>query len=459
MPDVGADGSTDASTDADDAGVDSGSDAGTDAGTDAEDAEDAPMVDAGEPTLARNVLLIIADDLGVDAVSSYDDGSLPLEYADTPNLAALCGGVRFNNAWSAPTCTPTRGTMLTGRYGFRTGLLAQESGDVIDIDEVTLPRVLTDQVPRMVHANIGKWHLGNSRALGNLDAPNTMGWSHYAGNISRALPAYDDWTKVVDGVEVPTTGYAMVEHTDDALAVIEGAGDDPWFVWFATNAPHSPFHLPPAELHSRDDLSGDAMDIRRRPEEYYLAMVEAFDSEVGRLLESVDLDETLVIFIGDNGTPPQVIQSGITGAKNTLYEGGLNVPLCAAGAGVVNPGRTSDALVHSVDMFATILESVGAVPPASDSVSLLPYLNDTRADSAREWVFSQLADARTRTGQALRDDRYKLIRYEGEPDELYDLLEDPFERTNLMPVPASDAELTARLAELEATMDELLASE
>ena len=147
--------------------------------------------------------------------------------------------------------------------------------------------------------------------------------------------------------------------------------------WVAFNAPHTPFHIPPTNLHSYG--ANPATNLLK-----YRAAVEAMDTEIGRLLLSVNAATTDIIFIGDNGTPGQVIQAPYDAAhaKDTLYEGGIRVPLIIKGPSVVSGGRTSNALVHAVDLFSTMLELAGVPLPTTvtlDSKSLIPILsNDSR---------------------------------------------------------------------------------
>jgi arylsulfatase A-like enzyme len=169
--------------------------------------------------------------------------------------------------------------------------------------------------------------------------------------------------------------------------------------------------------------------------------VEALDTEVGRLLPVVDRANTHIIFLGDNGTPGMVIQPPFTNtrAKDTLYEGGIHVPLIISGPAVVSPNRTNNTPANAVDLFATILEMAGsssatAVPTnvTLDSRSLMPALQDTNAifrlAYSEEFGANVPASA---GGRALRDDRYKLIRFNDGRDEFYDLQTDPTELTNL----------------------------
>jgi arylsulfatase A-like enzyme len=350
-----------------------------------------------------NVLILIADDLGVDWLGMY---GLAADPPSTPHLDALAAsGIRFHNAWANPLCSPTRAAIQTGRYGFRTGV-----GNLVDtayalpLAELTLPEALelgTDGAT--AHALFGKWHLGNLAVGGEL-APNLAGWGHFAGTAAAAgLPGpgedYFHYTKVVDGSSTVVDGYLTSDLVDDALAWIGAAdaADEPWLAVAAFQAVHAPIHAPPPELHGVD-LSA-AGPPESDPVPYFRAMVEALDTEIGRLLEGVDLQRTTVIFLGDNGTSPQVVVPPFdpARAKNTVYEGGVHVPLFVAGAAVEVPGTTCDGLVHAVDLFATALELAGVdlaavLPPdlALDSVSFAPYLADPALPSLRSTLFTEV---------------------------------------------------------------------
>ncbi|MEM7129357.1 MAG: cytochrome c peroxidase [Chloroflexota bacterium] len=423
-----------------------------------------------------NVLLIIADDLGVDVLDRYGEGSIT---APTPNLDILFdNGVFFRNAWSAPICSPTRATLLTGRYGFRTGV-GTLPGDATNpgllSSEFTLPNAL-DANPALgfAHANIGKWHL--STGQGRNAAPINFGYNHYAGSISGGIGDYFNWTKVVDGVQLDNsiTNYATTENVDDAISWLttDNRQNEPWFLWLAFNAPHSPFHKPPNELHSSDSLSGDDTDISANTTAYYNAAVEAMDTEIGRLLgvlpDTVRANTT-VIFIGDNGTPSQVTELPFLRgrAKGSLYEGGINVPLLISGPRVVNPNRESSALVNSVDVFATALElmdvNVNATLPSTvtiDSVSMMPYIEDTEPGSLRDWIFSEkfAETSEAEDGKTIRNAQYKLIRYDNGDEEFYDLSQDSFEGDNLLENTLT-TEAHINYCELTETMNDLLLTE
>ncbi len=401
-----------------------------------------------------NVLFIIADDYGLDASSLYNTSpgvSLP----PTPNIASLAaGGVKFTNAYAYTVCSPTRSSILTGRYGFRTGtgnVVATTSNNLLQASEFTLPEAFAANSSLNYQLKqFGKWHLG-----GNSQAPSAVGgWPSFAGSLLGQIPDYNAWTKVVtDGTgpgtsSTATTTYATTDTVNDARDFINAqtTAGKPWVAWVAFNAPHTPLHLPAKSLRpttTYDSLSGTAADITANPLSYYNAMIEAMDFEIGRLLTEagVDFSKTDVIFIGDNGTPPQVLQSPYPSGrgKDTLYEGGIRVPFIVRGPDVVSPGRNSSALTHVVDIYSTILEiagiNVSATVPGGvtiDSSSLLPVLQNQSV--TRPYVFGEefdVADA-TLGGRCLRDSQYKVIRKRTGADEFYDLLADPYEATNLL---------------------------
>lgn len=420
---------------------------------------------AAAPASAENVLVLVADDLGVDALAVYDESSAcsgngePCETGDdcpgaqtctadypaTPTIDQLADeGVLFRNAWATPTCTPTRATIQTGRAGHRTGVLAV--GNPLPATETILPEILATLPDAVSHAAIGKWHLGGGQT-GPLDA----GYSHYAGSIGGGVSDYFAWQRNVDGTTqtcssgssaCPIVSYATSVNVDDALNWISGR-DEPWFLWLSFNAPHAPFHVPPHALVSPGTLVRLPTDggspappgttctgAFRRP--CYLAAIEAMDAEIDRLLAGIP-EDTTVIFIGDNGTPGQVIAPPLdnTHAKGSLYEGGINVPLIIKRVGTTPADPEREQLVQSADLFATVLDLMGAAPPEDDrvrdGVSLVPVLEDASA-SHRESVYSEA----TAEGQAARDARFKLIRRPEGYDELYDLLLDPFERDDLL---------------------------
>lgn len=413
---------------------------------------------------SRNVLLVVADDLGADGLA-FSNTNAAASLPPTPTLDALAArGVVFRQAYANPTCSPTRAALLTGRYGFRTGVtevLDTPGVNGVWTNEFTLPEALA-----ATHrcASIGKWHLG-----GNATGPNQAGgWPQFSGSTGGALGtgsgAYTSWTKVSNGVtRVGHTNYATKDNVDDALTWLAGQGTNRWFLWVAFNAPHSPFHKPPANLApAYAGLSGTALDIQQNPRPYYEAAVQALDTELARLLAAIDTNQTTILFLGDNGTPARVIQPPFASprGKDSLYEGGVRVPFLIAGPEVVNPGRVSDAVVHAVDVYATVLELSGvsaSVRPSAlafDSRSLVPVLLNQPFAPAEDAVLMQNSGAQqeAQSGRAARRGRFKLIEFTGGTEEYYDLETDPLEATNLL-TRVLTTEQSGALASLRARLD------
>lgn len=406
----------------------------------------------------QNVLLIIADDMGLDASACYEVGN---QQAPMPFLEAMCAdGLVFDNAYSAPVCSPTRATIMTGQYGFRTGVGAPISPDGtngLDADTLSLFDVLADTD---YSANlIGKWHLAGAGT--DFNHPAELGVPDYFGLIRGATRDYYNWTAVTGGEEVQINTYTTTEFTNRAIDWIGEQDDNPWFLWLAHNAPHAPFHLPPLDLHSFDDLPDDADAVAENPLPYYQAMLEALDTEMARLMGSMtqeDRDNTMVIFIGDNGSPNQVTRGlyGIHNAKGGIYEGGTHIPMIVWG-GDIAPGRT-DAFVNTTDIFATVAEFAGADVEMPDSHSFLNVLMG--GEGTRDYIhvehFSDDGPGRSDVfGWAVRQGDMKLVTLLDGAQELYDLDSDPTEQVNLLADGISDdeAEVVVALADIRAGLE------
>ncbi len=382
-----------------------------------------------------NFVVILVDDFGVDMLGAYAEGSDP---PCTPNIDALAAdGLLFRNAWANPTCSPTRASLLTGRHAFRTGMgsPATNMGFGLPLSELLLPEALVGYDSTCV----GKWHLG-----GNLGAthPNASGFGRFAGLLAGTVTSYTSWPKTVDGSTSVTGTYATTDIANEAIASL-GAMQEPWFLYVSFNAPHTPFHEPPSALCPTPGcVSQDCGNLPPNPTNRQLgkAMVEALDTELGRFLAALDaVDPAAWVFLmGDNGTARQLTEAPFQPlrAKGTIFEGGVNVPLIVRGPGVV-PGECG-ALVSCVDLFATITELAGVPTATEDSVSLVPLFSNP-ALAVRETVYSELFEPNgfglqlTAHDRAVRNERYKLVRRLAAADELYDILLDPFETTNLLP--------------------------
>ncbi|GAB5486973.1 MAG: sulfatase [Parasphingorhabdus sp.] len=363
---------------------------------------------------APNILLMIADDMGVETLSCYGIGKL---VAKTPNLDRLCAkGVKFTQFWVQPSCTPTRTALITGRHAFRTGsytptgpiyprldledkpkqlvdnqlmMAAYQDGSFIPDenapflvvrrtgkppkgiklgqgilpDELTLPNAIREfGETEYAMGAVGKWHLVGPTA-GWLSHPKDAGFDHFVGNMKGGLENYYRYERVENGKEVGLSDkYATTEQVDDAITWINAqTGKKPWFLWLAFNAPHDGFHKPPNQLISKESQKLDPQGITpANVDAYFRAMIESLDHEIGRLLANIDeaeLANTYVVFMGDNGTSQNLISEPFDReqGKGSVYRGSVNVPFIVNGPNI-SGGRSIDSPINVVDLFSTILK-------------------------------------------------------------------------------------------------------
>jgi arylsulfatase B len=366
-----------------------------------------------------NVLVVVLDDMGVDTVGSY---GLHPEPPQTPSLDALAArGLRFDRAYSAPLCAPARAILLTGRYGRRHGLGTNIPFDWFDgelpLSEQTVAEAARDGEWGYATAAFGKWHLMTRSTRQSLDHPNAQGFDHFDGTIANPTDVWDDsdgrhhdhfhWERLINGQIEHVDGYLATATVDATLQALPTLSE-PWLAYVGLHLPHGPMHVAPASLQGTG-VTEESAEVDK-----FAAMVEAADTELGRLLEELP-EDTTVIVVGDNGSDLPLVRPPWTlpGGKSTLFEGGIRVPLLVAGPWV-EPGRT-DALVHTVDVAATVAALTCGELQRPDGLSLLPLLRDPAAPSPRQYVYSELfgppgppdydTDLRT-----VLDGHYKLIR-------------------------------------------------
>ena len=364
-----------------------------------------------------NILLIIADDLGVDASNGYMQNA---QMPTTPTLDSLRNaGLMFTQAWAAPKCTPTRANIMSGKYGAKTGVTGTPGN--LGIEHTSLFKELDTRTnDAYACVLIGKWHLSSPV---DFDHPAQHGIDYYEGSFTAMVDDYYNWSKVKNGVEENISEYVTTHLTNSAIDWVNQQ-NQPWFLWLAHVTPHSPFHEPPDSMYTRANVNNN---LQR-----YMAMIESMDFEIGRLLENIPqdvLENTIIIYLGDNGTPNGPLQAYPTQhGKNSLYQGGIHIPMTITGKGVSRVGEQEDALVHAVDLYATILELAGTDLEGGihNSLSMKPMLSGTNFPQ-KPYAYSEL-DA----DWTIRNDRYKLINLNNGTQEFYDLQEDPLENENLI---------------------------
>ncbi|APG66467.1 sulfatase [Tenacibaculum todarodis] len=388
-----------------------------------------------------NILLIIADDMGKDATNGFSEGIIK---PNTPNIDAIKNtGLSFNNFWVYPTCTPTRSSIITGKYGYRTGV--KWVGDQLDLSETILQKYINNNTSNTyATAIVGKWHLSANNTTIN---PENLGLDYYAGIFNGAVSNYYNW-ELTENINTTTqTEYTTKKLTDLGIDWIKEQ-EKPWFMWLAYNAPHTPFHVPPNEMHSQGNLPDYTNGIDETP--YFMAAIEAMDFQIGKMINSLTEDEkenTIIIFIGDNGTTSEVVQSPYTRnkAKGSLYQGGINTPMFISGKGVSRTGIDNN-LITSTDLFATIAEISGvSVNEIHDSKSFKSLLY--QPSTIRHFQYSEKDDG-TNNLWTISNGNYKLIEKANSNKELYNLINDAYEQNNLLNGTLSNTETNAK-TELE----------
>lgn len=396
-----------------------------------------------------NILFIIADDMGKDATNGFSEGSIKPKTPTIDNIKNA--GLSFTNFWVAPTCSPTRAATITGKYGYRTGV--KWAGDVLSNSETVLQKYINQQTGnKYATAVVGKWHLAGANNSFN---PESFGIDYYAGMLTGTAQSYYNWSLTENGVSKIETQYITEKFTDLAIDWVKQQ-EKPWFLWLAYTAPHTPFHAPPTQMHSQGNLP--TYTTSSDPMPYYMAAIEAMDYQIARLLSELTAEQranTIILFIGDNGTPNQVAQAPYSSrtVKGTLYEGGINCPLFVAGNGVSRIG-TDTNLINTTDLFATIAELAGSnTAEVNDSKSFKSLLSSTTSSTTRQYIYSEMNDG-TSDIWTLRNQKYKIIANASRSIEMYNLITDPYENTNLLSSSLSTEENTAK-TELETKLREI----
>ncbi|MEO1515393.1 MAG: sulfatase-like hydrolase/transferase [Bacteroidota bacterium] len=369
-----------------------------------------------------NFLFVITDDMGVDYTNGYYLGSLR---PNTPTLDRLREtGITFENVFATPRCSPSRAAILSGKYGNKTGVLGTPGN--LDTSHVSIFKALEAQTNgQYADAVLGKWHISSPA---DPQHPLDHGADYFMGVMGAMVGDYYAWERTENGQTTVDSTYVTTALTDASIDWIN-AQTQPWFLWLAHPAPHSPFHTPPSQLYT----SSPPTDVV----EQYVTMIEAVDTELDRLLKNIsdsELDNTLIVFVGDNGTPSRPLQDYPRGrGKGTVYQGGIRVPLIISGARLSRQGERESALIHITDLYATVLELAGAELPGGIYNSLsFDHLLDNADGPTRDYNYSEQVNGGANE-YAIRGPQYKLIVSISEgTEEFYDLLNDSLEINDLL---------------------------
>ena len=397
---------------------------------------------AAEPP---NVLVILVDDLGYGDLTSY--GATDLR---SPNIDRLiASGQRWDNFYAnCPVCSPTRASLMTGRYPEIAGVPGvirthrENSWGYLDPSAITLPQVL--KTAGYETAMIGKWHLGLSWP----NRPNDRGFDLFEGFLGDMMDDYylhrrHDVNYMRRNTEViDPEGHATDLFTEWTCDYLRGRAEasSPFFVYLAYNAPHTPIQPPDEWLEKVRQREPGINETRAK----LVALIEHMDAAIGKVIETLSdtgqSDDTLVIFSSDNGGQLNVgANNGATrDGKQSMYEGGLKVPACAVWPGKIKAASRTDRIGITMDLYPTICEAVGAsFQHQVDGISLLPTLLGQQQETDNRDLFFHRREGGTRYGgliiNAVRRGDMKLLQNSPfQPQQLYNLAADPLEENDLV---------------------------
>lgn len=428
-----------------------------------------------------NVVFILADDLGWRDLACYATGETA--FNETPHLDRLAqSGVRFTQAYAAcPVCSPTRASIMTGKYPARLQLTDFIPGrnartdavfndklripafqQYLPLDETTLAELF--KANGYATALLGKWHLGEKEA----HSARQQGFDQVTGMAPGGSPPgyFYPYTNPVWGLaDLRATGqpgeYLTDRLTEEALKFIEQRQRAPFFLYLAQYAPHIPLQ-PQKELLTKYEQKKQGFSGNAFANPHYAAMLESLDRGVGQIVEQLKrlnlYDNTILIFTSDNGGlsvkegafTPATSNAPLRDGKGYVSEGGIRVPLLIHWPGLTKAGRVSDALLLSTDYFPTFAELLAGRGRAAsgapvDGVSFLPTLTTGKSPKreALYWHYPHYSNQGGRPAAAIRQGDYKLIEhYEDGKLELFNLRNDLGETRNLA---AADPKRTAAM--------------
>ena len=403
-----------------------------------------------------NVIVIITDDQGHGDLGFHGNPKIR-----TPHLDKFAGeSVQFRRFYVSPVCAPTRASLMTGRYNYRTGVVDTFIGRALMYpDEVTIAEMLAAGGYRT--GIFGKWHLGDNYPMRPIDQGFQVSLVHKGGGIGQPSDppggeSYFDPILQRNGKAVKTRGYCSDVFTDAALQFISDAREKPFFVYLAFNSPHTPLQVPESYRlpYSKMNLSPTEFPAIGRPIEgeapqdttaRIYGMVTNIDDNLGRLFGKLDelglSKNTIVIFMTDNGPQQSRYNSGMRGRKGGVYEGGTRVPFFVRWSGTFQAGLKVDRIAAHIDVAPTLLELCGVKRPAVsfDGRSLVPLLKhepDKWTDRSLYIQWHRGDEPELLRAFAAHTQSYKLVQPLGaaqavmpnKPNfELYDIGEDPYE--------------------------------
>jgi len=367
----------------------------------------AVTAEAAEPAKKPNVIVIVGDDMGYADVGFHGCKDIP-----TPHLDALAkSGVKFTNGYvTGPYCSPTRAGLLTGRYQTRFGHEFNPGNGA----NQGLPLTETTLADRMKAAGyrtalVGKWHLGNGERH-----PQKRGFDDFFGFLGGAHDYFKPEGILRGNNPTNEKAYLTDAFGREAVAFIDTNKAKPFFLYLAFNAVHTP-------MQADDPRLKKFATINDKQRQTYAAMMSAMDDAIGlvtkKLADEKLTENTLVMFISDNGGPTMKgvtvnasINTPLRGSKRTTLEGGIRVPFLISWPGQLKANSTDDRPVIQLDLHATALAAAGITPKLEwklEGVNLLPFMNGKETGNPHDALYWRFGKQ-----MAIRQGDWKLVRYD-----------------------------------------------
>ena len=407
-----------------------------------------------------NVILIITDDQGYGDLSFNGNPNIITPALD--NFAAE--SVRFNNFYVSPVCAPTRSSLMTGRYSLRTGVRdTYNGGAIMASSEVTLAEMLKQA--NFITGIFGKWHLGDNYPSRPSDQGFDESLIHLAGgmgqvgdftNYFKKDTSYFDPILWHNNKQKPYKGYCSDIFTENAIEFIEKNKNNPFFCYLSFNAPHNPLQVPDEYYQAYKTLDPtDGIDPELIPNEKIsektkdntrkvYAMVTNIDDNLKKLFNKVDelgiKDNTIVIFMTDNGPQHARYVAGMKGRKSSVYNGGIRVPFFLRFPAMFRANQEVNQITAHIDLLPTLSKLCNVEMPRDrkiDGRSFIPSINSEKLPERSFFSYWTRKYPELFNNIALQRGQFKLI---GKTDynspienfELYDTYKDPFEKNNLV---------------------------
>ena len=371
-----------------------------------------------------NVVLVLTDDQGYGDVRSHGN-----KLIDTPVHDRIAAeGVRFDRFFVSPVCAPTRASLLTGRYHIRTGVHGVTRGhEIMRADEVTIGELLKDA--GYATGAFGKWHNGSQYP----HHPNGQGFDEFLGFCAGHWNNYFDTSLDHNGTMVKSDGFIIDTLTDAAIEFIEVNHKRPFFCYIPYNTPHTPWQVPERYWRKYQAKGIDDPAIACA-----YAMCENIDDNMGRVLAKLEelkiADDTIFIYLSDNGPNTDRYNGGMKGRKGSAHEGGGRVPFFVRYPRRISPGKVIKPIAAHIDLLPTLMEYCGVrnyKTKPLDGRSLVPLIESKPSAWPRRTLFTVWGGTRLQDGRrAVRTDRWRAVN-EKRGWELYDMLNDPLQKQNL----------------------------